>query len=69
MSRAVSCSVHVGLLRYVSVAVVRLGRREGAPTDGCALVGGGVFADLHLELFDNLFGVVDDFVGFFALCF
>ena len=61
--------MHVGLLRYVSVAVVRLGRREGAPTDGCALVGGGVFADLHLELFDNLFGVVDYFVGFLTLGF
>lgn len=28
-----------------------------------------VVADLKLELLDYLFGIVDDFVGFLALCF
>lgn len=38
-------------------------------TDSRALVVARVFADLLLELFDNFFGIVDNFVGFLALCF
>jgi hypothetical protein len=36
-------------------------------TDCCALVAARVSVDLIFELFDNFFGVVDDFVGFLAL--
>lgn len=52
----------------MSVAVV-ISDHGMSLTDCCALVAGCVFADLLFELFDNLFGVVDDLVGFLALGF